>query len=135
MASWCPLSLHAIPLFCQLLSQVGNTGWYKTLKQEMKQQSLDIPLQPILIMCQSRLLEMPNGVLCLTSRMPAFASLFISHFSICLPLNELAPSWLNATMDSIDAGIWGQPTLVLLGPRKSAKGNISTRRGHSSVRR
>lgn len=78
---------------------------------------------------------MSSGLLCLTSRMPAIPSRFISHFSICLPSSELAPSWLNATvyLDSIDTGIWGQPTLVLPGPRKRAKRNISTRRGHSLV--
>ena len=73
----------------------------------------------------------------MTARMPAFPSGSSLISVIYLPSSELVPCWLNATvyLDSIDTGILGQPTLVLPGPRKRAKGNISTRRGHSSVHR
>ena len=101
----------------------------------MRQQSLYIPLQPILM-----LVQIPGDVKWFTvldRKDACFSIWFISHFSIYLPSSELVPSWLNATvyLDSIDTGILGQPTLVLPGPRKRAKGNISTRRGHSSVHR
>ena len=66
-------------LLYQLLSQMGNTGWYKTLGWEMRQQSLYIPLQPILM-----LVQIPGDVKWFTvldCKDACFSIWFISHFS------------------------------------------------------
>ena len=84
---------------------------------------------------QSRILEMPNGSLCLTSRMPSFASQFMCHLSICLPSSGLTSTWARCNNIPGQYCLKGFGTAHIRSPRleERTKGNTAKLRSYSTV--
>ena len=99
MASWCPVSLNAIPLFCQL-SQMCDTGWCKTsaVKDVM------VPIHPLVANPYNVLAQVPENA-------KWFAVLDLKDTFFYIPVHPpsqylFAFKWTNSHSGQMKEYIW-----------------------------